>query len=272
MTFVMECGGVVRSARVRDHGFSRRTVEQAVAEDRLRRPRRGWLAVPSTPRILWDAASRGVIITCRTAAQHYGLWLHDAKGEPHVAVPVTRTGNVGVQAKTHWGAPLVPRDPDALIDSIENTLGYIAECEPFEQALATWDSAFNKGLVEISAMKRLNLRPAARRVLDEATPFSDAGLETYLRPRLRWLRLPLRIQTWVHGHRVDALIGERPVLQIDGAHHVGVQRSQDIKHDAERMLFGYHVIRVSYPQVMFAWAEVQELIMRAVAQGLHRAA
>ena len=254
MTFVMECGGVVRSARVRDNGFSRRTVEQAVAEDRLRRPRRGWLAVPSTPRILWDAASRGVIITCRTAAQHYGLWLHDAKGEPH------------------WGAPLVPRDPDALIDSIENTLGYIADCEPFEQALATWDSAFNKGLVEISAMKRLNLRPAARRVLDEATPFSDAGLETYLRPRLRWLRLPLRIQAWVHGHRVDALIGERLVLQIDGAHHVGAQRSQDIKHDAELMLLGYHVIRVSYPQVMFAWAEVQELIMRAVAQGLHRAA
>lgn len=271
MDFVVECGGVVRSARATDRGFTRRTVEQAVAEGRLGRPRRGWLAVPSTPRTVWDAVQHGVVITCRTAAQHYGLWLHDTAGDPHVAVPVTRTGKIGLRVKTHWGAPLVPRDPDSQIDSIENTLGYIAECEPFEQALATWDSAFHQGLVEISAMARLPLRPAARRVLAEATPFADAGLETYLRPRLRWLRLPLRIQTWVHGHRVDALIGERLILQIDGKHHVGAQRSEDIKHDAELMLLGYHVIRISYPQVMFDWPAVQDRIMRAIAQGLHLA-
>jgi hypothetical protein len=34
---------------------------------------------------------------------------------------------------------------------------------------------------------------------------------------------------------------------------------------------GYHVIRVGYGQVIDRWHEVQELIMRAVAQGLHRA-
>ncbi|WP_193596257.1 endonuclease domain-containing protein [Microbacterium sp. YJN-G] len=219
-----------------------------------------------------DAAKFGVVITCRTAAQHYDLWLHDASGPPHVAVPPTRTGNVGVAAKVHWGIPLIPRDPDSVIDPIENVLSYIAECEPFEQALATWDSAFNKGLVEMAAMSRLSLRPAARRVLAEATPFADAGLETYLRPRLRWLSLPLRIQTWIHGHRVDALIGARLVLQIDGRHHVGAQRSEDIRHDAELKLLGYHVIRVSYAQMMFDWPLVQDLIMRAVAQGLHLAA
>lgn len=37
------------------------------------------------------------------------------------------------------------------------------------------------------------------------------------------------------------------------------------------MLLGYHVIRVSYGQVMHGWPEVQEQIMQAVAQGLHRA-
>jgi very-short-patch-repair endonuclease len=53
---------------------------------------------------------------------------------------------------------------------------------------------------------------------------------------------------------------------------VGAQRSEDIKHDAELKLQGYHVIRVSYTQVMFNWPAVQDLIMRAVAQGLHLAA
>ena len=67
------------------------------------------------------------------------------------------------------------------------------------------------------------------------------------------------------------MIGDRLVVQIDGSHHVGSQRSADIRHDAQLMLRGYRVIRVSYHQVMFDWASVQDLIMRAVAQGHHLA-
>ncbi|HYP73948.1 MAG TPA: DUF559 domain-containing protein, partial [Microbacterium sp.] len=71
------------------------------------------------------------------------------------------------------------------------------------------------------------------------------------------------------GHRVDFLIGARLILQIDGGTHVGAQRDSDIRHDAQLMLLGYHVIRVGYDQVVGRWHEVQDLIMRAVAQGLH---
>ncbi|KJQ54964.1 endonuclease domain-containing protein [Microbacterium sp. SA39] len=174
-------------------------------------------------------------------------------------------------AKYHWGTPPLPRQPGTLVDPIENVLAHIAECEPFEQALATWESALNKSLVTVEGLRAFPWRPAARRVLGRATPFADAGLETYLRARLRWLREPIRVQIWIAGHRVDTLIGDRLIVQIDGAHHVGAQRSEDISHDAELMLMGYHVIRVSYTQMMFDWATVQDVIMRAVAQGLHRA-
>ena len=64
---------------------------------------------------------------------------------------------------------------------------------------------------------------------------------------------------------------DRLVLQIDGAHHTGAQRDEDIAHDATLTLMGYHVIRVSYRHVVDDWASVQDTIMRAVAQGLHRA-
>lgn len=37
------------------------------------------------------------------------------------------------------------------------------------------------------------------------------------------------------------------------------------------MLLGYHVIRVDYRQVVDRWHTVQDVIMRAVAQGLHLA-
>lgn len=47
--------------------------------------------------------------------------------------------------------------------------------------------------------------------------------------------------------------------------------TSDIAHDAELMLLGYHVIRVGYSQVVDRWHEVQALIMRAVAQGVHLA-
>ncbi|MFJ4252299.1 endonuclease domain-containing protein [Microbacterium sp. NPDC090003] len=164
----------------------------------------------------------------------------------------------------------MPRHPDALADPIENVLALVADCEPYEQALATWDSALNRGLVERAALERLPLKAVARRLLEDAWPFADAGLETYLRPRLRWLRLPLYFQIWLAGHRVDALIGQRLVLQIDGATHVGAQRDEDIRHDAVLKLLGYHVIRVGYRQIMDHWHVVQDQIMRAVAQGLHR--
>ena len=78
-------------------------------------------------------------------------------------------------------------------------------------------------------------------------------------------------QAWIAGRRVDLLIGERLVLQIDGAHHVGAQREADIEHDAQLMLLGFHVIRVGYQSVVHDWPRVQDQIMRAVAQGLHRA-
>ncbi|MGN7976218.1 endonuclease domain-containing protein [Microbacterium sp. 22195] len=170
----------------------------------------------------------------------------------------------------HWAKPLIPRHPDSLEDPIENVLALVADCEPHERALATWESALNKGLVKREVLDRLPLKRVARDLLSEAIPFADSGLETYLRSRLGWLGLPLTFQIWIAGHRTDLLIGDRLILQIDGAAHTGAQRDEDIRHDAELRLMGYHVIRVGYRQVMDRWHVVQDLIMRAVAQGLHR--
>ncbi|MGW9631695.1 endonuclease domain-containing protein [Agromyces sp. NPDC055520] len=101
-------------------------------------------------------------------------------------------------------------------------------------------------------------------------PFADSGLESFVLTRLRWLDVRIVPQAWLEGHRVDFLIGDRLVLQIDGGHHVDAQRIADNEHDAELMLRGFHVIRVGYRQVVDDWPAVQMLIMRAVGQGLHR--
>lgn len=271
VALLTERGGIVRTQILTACGFARRTIDAATAAGLLIRPRRGWIALKDADAALVSAARFGVVFTCRTQAQRLGLWLHEEPDIPHVAVSPHATGGRHIKAKVHWGEPIVPRTPDALVDPIENVLANIAECEPFEQALATWESALNKSLVTLDTLRGYSWKPAARRVLEQAMPFADAGLETYLRTRLRWLRLPMLTQIWIAGHRVDTLIGDRLVVQIDGAHHVGAQRSEDIRHDAELRLMGYTVIRVSYTQIMFEWHRVQDLIMRAVAQGLHLA-
>ncbi|WP_292858718.1 endonuclease domain-containing protein [Microbacterium sp.] len=163
----------------------------------------------------------------------------------------------------------MPRHPDALIDPIENVLGVVADCLEHEQALAIWESALDRRLITLPELRRLPYRGRARNLCDSASPFHGSGLESFVPPRLVWLRLPIVPQVWIVGHRVDFLIGDRLVLQIDGGTHVGAQRDSDIRHDAQLLLLGYHVIRVGYDQVVNRWHEVQDLVMRAVAQGLH---
>lgn len=262
-------GGIARSRALCDAGLSKHDIAAAVAAGRLVRERRVWVALPDADPSLRQAARGGVILSCITAAGKLGLW-SGTDARVHVACH-PHSGMAGLPgAVLHRHAPLVPRDPAALSDGVTNALHAVALCQPFEQAVAVWDSALNKGLVDIQSLRRLPLPQRATRVLDAASPFRDSGLESFVPVRLRWLRLPIRSQAWLYGHRVDFLIGERLVLQVDGGHHVGMQRTSDIEHDALLLLHGFHVIRVGYDQIVNRWAEVQELVLAAVAQGLHR--
>ena len=67
--------GVARVASLRARGFSRRTIEAAVATRALVRPRNGWVAVPDADPLLVAAARAGVVLTCQTQARRLGLWV-----------------------------------------------------------------------------------------------------------------------------------------------------------------------------------------------------
>lgn len=262
----------MRTRALLDAGATRHELSRARDVGAIIAVTRGWVATPGADPLLVSAARHNVRVTCVTRAERLGLWVLARGSRPHVAAHPHAGRVPSPDAIVHRDRAVVPRHPDALVDAIENVLVLVASCQPFEAALATWESALRGGLVERAALARLALPTSARRVLGAAEVWSDSGLETFVVPRLRWMRLPLRRQIWVHGHRVDLLIGERLALQIDGGHHVGAQREEDIAHDAALMLLGYHVIRVGYTQIIEHWEAVQDLIMRAVGQGLHRAA
>jgi len=264
-------GGVVRGQTLVRAGVSKHDITAAVRSGALVRERRVWIATPDADVDLRMAARAGVVLSCVTAAKRLGLWVLDA-ATTHVACG-PHAGMVAVSgAVLHRFTPLVPRDPDDLTDPLANVLQAVALCQPYEAALAIWDSAVNKGLTDKKKLERFPFRGQARDLLAAVVPFHDSGLESFVFPRLRWLKLPIRPQVWLHGHRVDFLIGDRLVFQIDGGHHVGAQRAADIAHDTELMLRGYFVIRVGYDDVVNHWEDVQERILAAIAQGLHLAA
>jgi len=267
---VLAQSGVARVTRLRERGHSRYTIGLALEQGELVRVRRDWVAVRAADAELVSAARWGVVLSCITLARRLGLWVL-SEDRCHVAAPPHGTGRKPGLAAVHWSTPLVPRHPDDLVDSLENALVVVAGCQPREAALAIWESALRKGMVTRPELARLPLPGAAVRLLAQAEPFRDSGLETIFIDRLRWLGCPIVAQPWIAGHRVDFLIGARLVVQIDGGHHVGDQRTSDIAHDAVLMLMGFHVIRVGYVQVTQEWPFVQGVIMQAIAQGLHLA-
>lgn len=266
-----EFGGVARIEALRRRGVTAHRLRAARERGVIFSVKRGWVARVGADRMLVAAAKRGVVLSCITLAARRGLWVLDSS-RPHVAAPPKSGHAMVARGVLHWNRPLFPRHPDELEDTLENALVIAARCQPHESALAIWESALRKRLVDPVVLGRVPLPPDAREMLQLARPFSDAGTETIFFTRLRWLGVPITPQVWLLGHAVDFLIGERLVVQIDGGHHVGEQRSQDIAHDALLKLHGYHVIRISYGQLMDQWQDVQALILAAVAQRLHLAA
>lgn len=262
-------GGVIRSARLRAAGHPKHTIARLVDRGALQRIRRVWVALPDADPLAVAAARAGVVVSCVTQAERLGLWVRSAGGL-HVAAPSAGAAvDVARGTVVHWGRPLLPRRPGELFDGVENALALLVACQPDEHAFAAIESAMRMGLVDRESLLALRLPATLRTLVEAATPWSDSGLESIFVRRLRWLRLPIVPQAWILGHRVDFLIGARLIVQIDGGHHVGPQRERDIAHDAQLMLRGYHVIRVSYAQIMTEWPAVQDMIMRAVALGLH---
>jgi len=262
--------GVARIDALRREGVTEHGLRRSREQGLLFSVRRGWVALPDADPSLVAAARRGVVLSCITLAQRRGLWVLDSR-EPHVAAPPKSGHARTTRGVIHWSRPLIPRDPDAVEDSLENALVLVAGCQAHEAALAVWESALRKGLVDPGVLERLPLPPSARRMLAEARPFADAGTESIFRTRLAWLDIPITPQVWLFGHRVDFLIGERLVVQIDGGHHVGPQREEDNRHDALLRLHGYHVIRIGYDRLMNHWPETHAAILMAIAQRLHLA-
>ncbi|MGX5697537.1 hypothetical protein ACWKWP_15160 [Agromyces soli] len=251
-------------------GASRTEVDRAVKAGRVRRVRRSWLALADVESPLIAAAEAGGRLTCASAARHLGLWTFD-DARLHISVP-KHAGRADASAVRHWSTgPVVPHRFE-LVEPIENILAHAATCLSPEGALVIWESAIRKRLTRIEILQRLPFRSArARELLAGCSMLSDSGIETVPVARLARIGVAVRQQEELLGHRVDGLIGDRLVYQIDGYafHQDAAQRRRDIAHDRQLTLSGYIVLRYDYAQILFDWPSVEREIRLLVAQGAH---
>ncbi len=264
--------GVVHTSDARAAGFGKADAADAVARGLLRRVRRSWLVTPGADARIVAAVAVGGRATCVTEAARLGVWTPGADGV-HVAVPATSSRLDASGLRLHWGAGPAPVERSAAVDPLINVLFHVARCVPRADAACVWESALNRGMITAPALQGIEWGSTrARELASCASALSDSGLETICADGLRRLGLRFGQQVWVGGHRVDFLIGDRLVVQLDGfAHHQAAARRRDLRHDAALVLQGYTVLRFDYYQVLFAWEEVRDAIVGAVARGLHRA-
>jgi len=276
-------GGIVHRQVVLDAGIRPAALRAAIAAGEVRRVRRYWVATSAAPDALVRAAEVSARLACVSVAQHRGWWMPPAADtQPHLHAPAHAQRPRIVQGDAdapdsivvHWDTPLVPAGRYALVESIPDAMAHIAGCLPYEQALVVWESAARLERLDPAVLRRYRWRtPDARRLAADVTGLSDSGLETLFVSRVRGMGLAVRQQVLLLGHRVDGLIGERLVTQLDGFafHSSAADRGRDLAHDRELIARGYTVLRFTYAEVVHQWPRVEAAILRAIGQGLHLA-
>lgn len=263
-------GHVAHTSTAYAHGFTKRDIADAVAHDGVARVRRSWLTTLTPAAPTRRALAIGGRLTCVSEAHRLGLWVPTV-AEPHVwvAPSASRFARDGLRIHRATGpspcAAHSPREP------LLNVLFQVARCLAADDALTVWESAVRTTSLTKEMLQEVPWKSTrARQLSDAAGGLSDSGLETHLVTRLRRAGLQVRQQVWIDGHPVDALVGRRLVIQVDGRHHLEPrQRRRDIEADARLTLMGFTVLRFDYRQVIFDWPQVERTVLTAVAQGRH---
>jgi very-short-patch-repair endonuclease len=271
--WLAERGGVAHTSDLYEAGISKRAIAADERDGRVARLRRSWIVLPGSEPARIRAASIGGRVTCVTQAAALKLWT-PSDPSTHIAVApnASRLERDGISL--HWGSAPAPVAAHTVVDPLINVLFHVARCQTAANALAIWESAIRQQQIALEVLRSVNWRSAsARRLLVAASVLSDSGLETHFVGLMRSIGVAVRQQVVIDGRAVDALIGERLVVQLDGFefHSKAKDRRRDLRADARLVLRGYTVLRFDYAQIMFEPEYVQEMVRTAIAQGRHLA-
>lgn len=274
-------GGLVATHELHASGFSRAAISAAVRNGRIRRQRQGWYSSADFAPVLARAVRVGGVATCATALAAAGVWVLDSDDDLHVAVKPTacqlrsprdsrqRLGHEDVVI--HW---TLNDQANRLTRSLSDSLVDYAACATPELLAATANSLLREHPEYRARWPSLRARLPARTqsLLRFVDGVCESGTEFVFWVRFRRLHTRMRRQVLIEGvGRVDFLIGERLVVEVDGyQHHGGREEFEADRHrDAVAGAAGYRGLRFSHKQVFEAWDTVEAAVWAAIARGDH---
>ncbi|WP_285136215.1 DUF559 domain-containing protein [Microbacterium sp. lyk4-40-TSB-66] len=222
------------------------------------------------------AARHGGAVACVTAARHRGLWVLADAQETHVWM--RGGGHVhahdGCQCDVHWDDAVV--DAPFAVPSVPRILRQILRCRGVEEFFVAVESALRRRILSAAGRTWLweHTNELGRTALEFARADADSGLESLVRWRLRHRVLRVRTQVGIVSvGRVDLLIGDALIVEVDGAPHHDrpSDRHRDLRRDAHAAAWGFVTLRFDYALVVHDWETVELAILAHVDRGLHLA-
>lgn len=276
--WIRQLGGVAATHELYRAGATRETLRLAVRAGEIRRIRHGWYIDPETPSAVADALRVGGRVTCATLLHLDGLWMRTAPDALHVTVPpnACRLRDPGDYRRRLSEASVVVHWSDArdhgsrLRASLPSALLEFAACVGVEDAFVAAECAVARGILDAQEWSaRCRAAPAAVRfALAAVGGLSGSGTESIFVFRMRRLGIRVRQQVQIGRDRVDVVIGDRLVVELDSREFH--ERERDYERDARLGVRGYRVLRFSYRQVVFDWSAVENAVLAALARGDHR--
>lgn len=272
-------GGVAHYSGLERAGVSRAEVAGALRRGEIFRVRNGWFGCAGAPTALVRAVRVGGALTGSSAAALHGLWVIT---DPLLHVRVR--SNASRLSAPSGGGPLQAERQGVCVhyrnlrvntaaDPVLLSLAELFNCSDEVSALVALDSALNSGTIglwQLAELKSLML-PSRRASVDKADAGSQSGLETIVRLLMRSHRVRLRSQVQIAGvGRVDLLIGDRLVVELDGRGFHERRFDEDRERDWELIQRGYLVVRVGYTMVMNERERVEAGLLALVRRGEHR--
>ncbi|MEZ5210887.1 endonuclease domain-containing protein [Gordonia sp. (in: high G+C Gram-positive bacteria)] len=269
-----EChGGAVHGVYYRDElealGIGDRERREMLAAGELGSPRKDWFAVPAHHTTVHEAVRGGGVLSCLSALKYYGFWVPPGYPEVHVR----RARGAAKYESSCRGFSRIAAGRTA-VDPVAVALECAARCMREEDWIAVCDSVQNS--LEVSAeMLRAEMGDLPQRVQEwfgRTDARSQSGTESVVRVRLRSLGYKVTAQPRIDGvGHTDLRIG-RLLIECDGRqyHSSAAEFQADRTRDRKAVVDGWIVIRLTYDDVLFGWAEVLEDIRAIATKDRHR--
>ncbi|WP_295851110.1 hypothetical protein [uncultured Microbacterium sp.] len=252
-------------------GWSRRTLDRALADGSLVRVRQGRFVEAGTQEDFVEAARAGGRLDCVSLLAARGVFIH-RQADRHVQQdpPASRRPPAPRGVVYHWRASSAARDGLA-VDVVE-ALAQAIRCQPPRSAVATLDSAWHLGLVSEADIDEVFARvprrfQVLRRLVD---PRAEAGTESLVRLLLRPLGCRVELQVRIDGvGRVDLLINGWLIVECDSERFHGTwqMHKNDRRRDMAALERGYTTLRLLAEDILYHPDRVRAALERILAHG-----